>query len=206
MFKRNKKVVSYGLIICLAGLVLVFKGCGAEKREQAAKDQNPTISEQQQKTRDEQIAILENERKLLLEKIDQYHQSIQELAREYGSVDLSARRDLIKQRIKSLLDELTNIEAERSMLEAQVKIIEQKETKAAEDEQKLAVLKSELEPIKESEKRMRETLAKEDAEAVELDQKQQAIDKYQEKMKLTKELYDTVCRRLQELESTQQSL
>jgi chromosome segregation ATPase len=206
MFKRNTKVVSYGLIICLVSLMLVFKGCGSEKREQAANSQEPGISEQQQKARDEKLSILDNERKLLQEKMEQYRQTIQKLAQEYGSVDLSARRDLVKQRAKSLLDELTDIEANRIRLEAKIKMLEQKEAKEAEDEQKLASLKSELEPVKEAEKRMRETLAKEDAESIELTRKQQTINEYQDKLKLTKEMYDTVCLRLQELESTQQNL
>ena len=138
--------------------------------------------------------------------MEQYRQTINKLAHEYGSVDLSARCDLFKHRVKSLLDELTGIEAERSMLEAKVKILEQKETKEAEDEQKLAALKSELEPVKESEKKMRETLAREDAEYIELNRKQQTIDDYRDKMKMTKELYDIVCKRIQQLESTQQNL
>lgn len=206
MFKRSKKVVSYGLIICLAGLMLVCKGCGSEKRDKAAKDQNPGISEQELKAREEKISILENERKLLLENMDNYRQTIQKMAQEYGSVDLSARQNMILQRIASLQTELNDIGAKRTMLEAQIKALEQKETKEAEDEQKLTVLKSELEPTKESEKRMRETLAKEDTESIELGRKQQTIDEYREKMKLTKEMYDNVCRRLQELESTPQSL
>ena len=201
--KRNKKVISYGLIICLTGLMLVFKGCGSEKREQAAKDQDINVSEQEQKARAEQINILENERKLLQEKMDSYRQTIQKLAQEYGSVDLSARQDMMSKRVASLLDELTDIEAKRNFIEAQIKVLEQKETKDAEDEQKLAVLKSELELIKEYEKRMRETLAKEDAESIELARKQLTINEYQEKIKLTKEMHDIALRRIQELESKQ---
>ncbi len=206
MFRRNRKLISYGLIICLASLMLVFKGCGSEKRGQAAKSQNLTTSEQEQKNRDEKLSLLENERKLLREHMDQYRQTIQKLAQEYGTVDLSSRQDMMLKRVAILLDELTDIEARRIMLEAHIKMLEQKEAKEAEDEQKLASLKLELEPTKESEKRMRETLAREDAESIELGRKQLTIHEYQEKLKLTKEMYDIVCKRLQELESKQQSL
>jgi chromosome segregation ATPase len=186
--------------------MLICKGCGSEKRDKTAKDQNPGISEHELKAREEKISILENERRLLLENMDNYRQTIQKMAQEYGSVDLSARQNMMLQRITSLQTELNDIGAKRIILEAQIKALEQKETNEAEDEQKLAVLKSELEPLKESEKRMRETLAGEDAEYIKLARKQQTIDDYRERLKLTKEMYDNVCRRLQELESKQQSL
>lgn len=206
MFKRNRKIISYGLIICLASLLLFFKGCGSEKRERTAEDRNLSISEEEQKNRVEKISILENERKLLLGNMDQYRQTIQKLAQEYGTLDLSARQDMVIKRIANLQTELIDIVAKRNFLEAQINVLKQKEAKEAEDEQKLASLNLELEQTKEYEKRMRETLAKEDAESIELGRKQMTIHEFQEKLKLTKEMYDMVCRRIQELESTQQNL
>ena len=65
---------------------------------------------------------------------------------------------------------------------------------------------SKLAPNTAIQKRMQETIAREDTESIELARKQKTIDEHREKLKLTKEMYDIVCRRLQQLEPTPQSL
>jgi uncharacterized protein involved in exopolysaccharide biosynthesis len=204
MFRANRKIISFRLIFSLTSLLLFFYGCGSEKQEQTTKHRSPEVTEQEQKILAAKINTFENERKLLLEKMDSYHQTIQKLAQEYGTVDLSSRLDMKKQRVAGLLDELTGVEAERIMLEARIKMLEQKETRTAEEEKMLADSKFELQTTKEYEKRMREMLNKEDDESIELGRKQQTINEFQGKLELTKEMYNTVCRRIMELESTQQ--
>jgi hypothetical protein len=203
MFGINCKIISFRLIFPLAILLLFFNGCGSEKQEQTTKHQSAEVTEQEQKILTAKINTLEDQRKLLLENMDQYRRVIKKLAQEYGTVDLSSRQDMKKQRITGLLNQLTGIKAERSMLEAKIKMLEQKETKTAEDEKELAGSKLELQPTKEYEKRMREMLIKEDAESIELVRKQQTINEYQKKLELTKEKYDYVSRQIHELESKQ---
>jgi len=60
--------------------------------------------------------------------------------------------------------------------------------------------KSELEQTKMHENRLREMLAKEDTETIELGRKQLTINDLEDQMKLTKEIYDQINRRTQELE------
>jgi capsular exopolysaccharide synthesis family protein len=61
-------------------------------------------------------------------------------------------------------------------------------------------LRSELEQTREYENRLQETLSVEDTETIGLGRKQLTIQDYQEKLALTKEMYDTVLRRIQNLE------
>jgi capsular exopolysaccharide synthesis family protein len=65
---------------------------------------------------------------------------------------------------------------------------------------KLANSKLELEQTIAYENRLRELLAKEDANTVELGRKQLTIEEMKEQLASTKELYDTMGRRIQELE------
>jgi capsular exopolysaccharide synthesis family protein len=67
-------------------------------------------------------------------------------------------------------------------------------------EEQLANGKAELEQIADYEKRLQDMLAKESTDAIELGRKHLAIRDQQEQLDLTKELYDTVRRRIQELE------
>jgi len=71
-----------------------------------------------------QLAILENRRDFLYEKIENDRQTIYQLGQEYGRVDLEGRQDMMLQRVASLLDTLTSVEAERIKLEAQVLLLE----------------------------------------------------------------------------------
>lgn len=71
-------------------------------------------------------------------------------------------------------------------------------TKSNEDQ--LDGAKIELEQIAKYEKRLQDMLTKENAETIGLGRKQLTIQDLQEQLSLTKELYDTVRRRIQELE------
>jgi capsular exopolysaccharide synthesis family protein len=228
------------------------------------------------------LAVLENERKVLTEKLQSQRAAITQLAQEYGTVTLNGRQDMMLQRVASLLAELTKIEAHRIGLEAQVQLLEQtkEQTITTEDlvrlreeyinkdptitsltaniaqldqayiaasqmlaptnpelehkagllkalkerleerkqevgktfnemmtkeidkagSQKLVNTRTELEQTKAYENRLREILTKEDSETVGLGRKQLTIQDLQDQMDLTKQLYDTVSRRIQELE------
>jgi succinoglycan biosynthesis transport protein ExoP len=71
-----------------------------------------------------QLAILENRRDFLYEKIENDRKTIYQLGQEYGTVALEGRQDMMLQRVASLLDTLTTVEAERIKLEAQVQLLE----------------------------------------------------------------------------------
>ena len=70
------------------------------------------------------LAILENRRDFLYEKIENDRQTIYQLGQEYGSVALEGRQDMMLQRVANLLDTLTGVEAERIKLEARVQLLE----------------------------------------------------------------------------------
>jgi capsular exopolysaccharide synthesis family protein len=228
------------------------------------------------------LTVLENERKVLAEKLQSQRATITQLAQEYGTVALDSRQNMMLQRVSSLLAELTRIEAHRISLEAQVQLLEQtkEQTTAPEDlirmreayingdptvtsltgniaqldqacivasqtlaptnpelerkaellkalearleerkkeagktfnemmtkeidkagSQKLVNTRTELEQTKAYENRLREILTKEDSETVGLGRKQLNIQDLQDQLSLAKQLYDTVSRRIQELE------
>jgi capsular exopolysaccharide synthesis family protein len=68
------------------------------------------------------------------------------------------------------------------------------------NQDRLASAKLELEQMAIYESRLKETLAKEDAQTIDLGRKQLAIEEMGEQLASTKELYDTLGRRIQELE------
>lgn len=231
---------------------------------------------------DQKLSILENQRKLLEQNMESYRTTINRLAQEYGTVALAQRQDMMMQRVASLLETLTSVEAERIKLEARVKFLEQTKEQPMAPEQLLSMrqqyitqdpevvalterimeleqerivagqtltesnpeivrkkelidalstrlterkdeasksfdelvakesavagnktlvsLRSELEQTREYENRLRETLSAEDSETIGLGRKQLTIQDYQEKLELAKEMYDTVIRRIQNLE------
>jgi capsular exopolysaccharide synthesis family protein len=231
---------------------------------------------------DKNLAVLENEHKVLTENLLRLRTAITPLAQEYGTTTLAGRHDMKLQRVASLLAELTKMEARRIYLEAQVKVLEQtKEEAIAPQEllkireeyinddpsvkllttsivqldqeliaaaqtlaptnpelnrkkelleamkvrvgeqrenagksfdelmskevtktgnQKLINAQTELEQTKAYENRFREILAKEDTETIGLGRKQLTIQELQDQLNLTKQMYDTVSRRIQELE------
>jgi succinoglycan biosynthesis transport protein ExoP len=238
-----------------------------------------TSSTQEQ---DQKLALLENEQKLLDEKLRSSNETIRQLASEYGSTNLVERQDMRLKRVTALLSELTNVEARRINLEAQVQFLEQakeqtiapedmlklrneyinsdpmvqelirnivqlerdliiaqqtltpdnpamkrkqdlldvflsrveeqrqkvgeqfnelaaKEVTKARNEMKLNA-QVELERIKVYEKHLREVLAKEDVQVVELGRKKLNIEDLQFQQNLDKETYDTIRRRIRDLE------
>jgi capsular exopolysaccharide synthesis family protein len=71
---------------------------------------------------------------------------------------------------------------------------------AGRDKQRIEAAKTELEQIQVHEKHLHELLAKEDAETIALGQKQLAIQDMRDQLDLTKDYYDAVKKRIQELE------
>jgi len=75
--------------------------------------------------RDQELTLLEDERKMLVEKLQSRRKAIHQLAQEYGTANLDSRRDMMIRRVATLLAELTRIEAHNIGLEAHVKSLEQ---------------------------------------------------------------------------------
>jgi len=231
---------------------------------------------------DQKLNVLENERKVMAEKLQRQRETIRQLAQEYGTADMGGWYDMRLQRVASLLAELTKVEARRIYLEAQVQLLQQtKQQPIATEEllkmrrqyinddpmvnvltiniaqldqaliaarqtlaptnpelthkaELLKALKERLEQHREEanktfddlmsremanagqkelintkgeleqtvayERRLREVLAEEDAETIGLGRKHLTIQDLQGQLDLTKEMYDTVRRRIQELE------
>ncbi|HUW19278.1 MAG TPA: polysaccharide biosynthesis tyrosine autokinase [Sedimentisphaerales bacterium] len=231
---------------------------------------------------EQKLRVLENERKVLAEKLQRHRETISKLAQEYGTTTLNGRQDMMLQRVTTLLTELTKLEAQRISLETQVQLLEQTSERViapeelmrmrneyinsdpkvqeltrniVELERQLIVVKqtlapgnpalkqnqelleafqsslekqrqtiakgfddmvsnevtkagkekllntrAELEQTKAYEKRLAEVLAKEDNQTIEIGRKQLQIQDLQFQLDLDKEMYDTVRRRIQELE------
>jgi capsular exopolysaccharide synthesis family protein len=75
--------------------------------------------------RDQELTLLEDERKMLVEKLQSRRKAINQLAQEYGTANLDSRRDMMLRRVATLLSELTRVEAQNIGLEAQMKSLEQ---------------------------------------------------------------------------------
>ena len=84
-----------------------------------------------------QLAILETRRDFLYEKIENDRQTIYQLGQEYGTVALEGRQDMMLERVSNLLNTLTNVEAERIKLEAQVQLLERTREQAISPEELL---------------------------------------------------------------------
>ena len=84
-----------------------------------------------------QLAILENRRDFLYEKIENDRQTIYQLGQEYGTVALEGRQDMMLERVANLLNTLTSVEAERIKLEAQVQLLERTREQAISPEELL---------------------------------------------------------------------
>jgi capsular exopolysaccharide synthesis family protein len=70
------------------------------------------------------LAVLENRRDFLSERIENDRQTIYQLGQEFGDVVLQGRQDMMLQRVASLMDTLNGVEAERLRLEARVRLLE----------------------------------------------------------------------------------
>ncbi len=74
---------------------------------------------------DHKLKVLQNERRVLADKLDRQRQIIHEMAQEYGSEALKDRHDMMLQRLGSLLAELTKIQTHRITLQARVELLQQ---------------------------------------------------------------------------------
>jgi capsular exopolysaccharide synthesis family protein len=70
------------------------------------------------------LAVLENRRDFLNERIENDRQTIYQLGQEYGDVILQGRQEMMLERVSSLMDTLNSVEAERIKLETRVKVLE----------------------------------------------------------------------------------
>ncbi len=232
--------------------------------------------------RDRDLQQLKDERKLRANRISDWNDKIRGLAEEYGTTDLISRQDMRLRRVTTLLSELTNIEARRINLEAQVQFLEQTKEQAIAPEEMLRMrselvnsdpmvqdltrnivqleqdlivtkqrltpqnpvliqqqeifcafqsrleerreeiakdfddmasqeinkvrsdkvlnVQTELEQTKVHEKHIREVLAKEDTQVIEIGRTQLDIQDWQFKRDLDQQVHDEICRRIQDLE------
>jgi capsular exopolysaccharide synthesis family protein len=74
------------------------------------------------------LAALDDERKTLLKKLEDYRAKLRDSAEQYGTTALRGRQDMGLQRVNVLLAELTRIEASRINLESQVQFLKQTQT------------------------------------------------------------------------------
>jgi uncharacterized protein involved in exopolysaccharide biosynthesis len=84
--------------------------------------------------RDQTLTIIENERKVLGEKLNSQREAIRQLGQEYGSISLTGRQDMMMGRVSNWHGELTKVEAKRITLEAQIKMLEEKKTSYSPEE------------------------------------------------------------------------
>ncbi len=73
---------------------------------------------------DKKLMALEDERKVRTEEMDSLRKQIYRLAQEYGTATLSGRQNMMLQNVSSLLSRLTEIEAAKMNLEAQMHLLE----------------------------------------------------------------------------------
>jgi len=230
----------------------------------------------------QKLAILENERRTLTEKLQRQRQTIRQLAEEYGSTVLTDRQEIMLRRVASLQDELTKIQTRKITLEARLQLFQEtskpeislekmlkmrydfinanptiqtlsnnitnleqglivaKQTLAPtnpelerkaqlletikkrlqekrqelsnsfdemaslqiekNNEDQLANLKAELQQLAKYETKLQQSLEKENSQTIQLGRKHLTIQDHKEQMELTRQLYNTVSRRIQELE------
>ena len=78
-----------------------------------------------------ELTLLEDERKMLVGRLQSRRKAIHQLAQEYGTANLNNRQDMMLRRVATLLSELTRVEAQNIGLEAQAKLLEQTAEQAA---------------------------------------------------------------------------
>ena len=74
---------------------------------------------------DSKLTFLDNERKVLAEKLQGHRDEIRRLAQDYGTTTLVDQQDIILQRVTMMLSELAKVQARRISLETQVQLLEQ---------------------------------------------------------------------------------
>ncbi|MDD5458159.1 MAG: polysaccharide biosynthesis tyrosine autokinase [Phycisphaerae bacterium] len=231
---------------------------------------------------DLKLNVLENERKMLADKLQRQRKSIRDLAEEYGTSALDSRRSIGLERVATLQSKLTEFEMRRIALEVQVQMLENSQNRKIEvedfvklendyvnadlmvqnlsaniaeleqalivaqqtlaptnpelarktqlietlknrlkerqeevvgnfekmvaaemsknDKVQLANARFELDEVKAHTEHLKKILAQEDTGTIALGRKQLAIDDLQEQLQLTKDYYETVRQRIQELE------
>jgi len=234
------------------------------------------------RSEDQKLTILENEHRILSNKLERQRQMIREMAKEYGTHSLDGRQEMMLQRVAALQSKLTEFEMQKINLKVQMQLLDNKQEQKIEPEQlfrlrydftnadlmvqtltaniaqldqslivarqqlaptnpeldrkealletlnqrlnkrqeevgknfdemvanelakndknQLGSIKVQLKQITAHEKHLQEMLSKEDSETIELGRKQLAIQDLQDQLNLTKDIYETVRRRIQQLE------
>jgi succinoglycan biosynthesis transport protein ExoP len=131
--KLKKAIVDDGTIVVAADrhnelIKITMKSTNFEEAKQIVDSFIKSYMEIEDVSSDEdenrQLAILENRRDYLNEKIENDRKTVYQLGQEYGTIALESRQDMMLQRVASLLNTLTTVEAERIKLEAQVQLLE----------------------------------------------------------------------------------
>lgn len=206
MYGKTGNYRLFGPLICLAILSVYCNGCTTKNptdtQQQATQNQLSDNTGNEVKENGNKLSVLEKERKSLEEKMENQRRKIYQLAQEYGSTDLSDRRDMMQQRIDTLQTELSKIETNRQNIETKIKDIEPKTEKKTDDEKELAVLQITLETTKKYAQQIRQVIVEEEARLTAINNKQQMIDQLQSELQTTKEMYNTVCDKILKLELT----
>lgn len=240
------------------------------------------VVSEEAKGEDHKLTVLENERRVLSDKLQRQRQTINEMAQEYGTQSLTSRQEMMLRRVAALQAKLTEFEMDKITLKVKEQLLRGKEKQPIEPEkllrlryeftnsdlmvrtltinvanldQGLIVAKQQLAPtnpqlhrkarlletlkqrlethrqevdrqfdemvakelirtdknqlrnIKEQlkqiaayEEHLKEVLSREDTDTIELGRKQLAIQDLQDQLNLTRDIYETVRRRIQELE------
>ena len=74
---------------------------------------------------DHKLSVLENEHRVLSDKLQRQRQTIRQMAEEYGSTVLTDRQEIMLQRVASLQAELTSIQTRRITLEAKQQLLQE---------------------------------------------------------------------------------
>ncbi len=193
MLAKVGKHINGGLFWCLIGALVYFCGC-APSEEASERGEIDTYR---------QINVLDQQRQSLEQKEQEQKDQIRKLAEEYGAGHLSSRLEIQLQRVGALMQELVKVEASRTKLEAEIEVLEAISDKSAEQQQGLAQAQVELRKAQAYESRMRDMVAKEDAEAVELGRRQLAIGDLKEQLQSTQKQKDQLSERIKVLELQQ---
>ncbi len=73
---------------------------------------------------DQKLQLLENERRVYAEKLQQQREDLRQLAEEYGTVELTPRQEMMLQRVAVLQNLATKIDADKLMLEIKIELFE----------------------------------------------------------------------------------
>jgi len=191
-----KANTGWQVIVCLA---VIGGVAGCVSQEQAA-------SEQTRADLYRQISVLQGERQALADKMQQQRSLLDQMTEQGGAIDLDGRVEVRMQRVAALMKELIEVETKRAKLESEIEVLQRTANKKTEDQDKLTQRKAELEVAGSYEKRLRDVLAKEDAEAVELGKKKVAIADLKEQIELTRQAHESLSRRIEELKKQEKAL